>query len=73
MEAGQAGGLTAAMLVVFMDLLSVAIPVFPKFIQDPLTFSIGIDVLVRIAYAAYGVLAAVLYIIFFGWPELRRD
>ncbi len=66
-------GLTAAMLVVFMDLLSVAIPVFPKFIQDPLTFSIGIDVLVRLAYAAYGVLAAVLYVIFFGWPELRRD
>lgn len=66
-------GLTAAMLVVFMDLLSVAIPVFPKFIQDPLTLSIGIDTLVRVAYLAYGVLAAVLYVIFFGWPELRRD
>lgn len=66
-------GLTAAMLLVFMDLLSVTIPVLPRFIQDPLTLSMGIDTLVRVGYAAYGVLAAVLYVIFFGWPELRRD
>lgn len=66
-------GLTAAMLVVFMDLLSVTIPVFPKIIQDPLTFRFGIDTVVRIAYAAYGVLAAVLHVVFFGWPEMRRD
>ncbi|MCW5692324.1 MAG: tripartite tricarboxylate transporter TctB family protein [Pseudolabrys sp.] len=66
-------GLTAAMLLVFMDLLSVTIPVFPKFIQDPLTLSLGIDTLVRVAYLAYGALAALLYIIFFGWPERRRD
>lgn len=65
-------GLTAAMLLVFMDLLSVTIPVFPKFIQEPLTLSIGIDLLVRLAYLAYGVLAAMLYVIFFGLPERRR-
>jgi hypothetical protein len=65
-------GLTAAMLVIFMDLLSVTMPVFPKFIQDPLTFSLGIDTLVRIAYGAYGVLAAALYVAFFGLPEMRR-
>jgi hypothetical protein len=60
------------MLLVFMDLLSVTIPVFPKFIQEPLTLSIGIDFLVRLAYLAYGVLAAMLYVIFFGLPERRR-
>lgn len=65
-------GLTAAMLLIFMDLLSVTIPVFPKFIQDPLTFAIGIDALVRIAYAAYAVVAAALYVAFFGLPEMRR-
>jgi len=65
-------GLTAAMLLIFMDLLSVTIPVFPKFIQDPLTFAIGIDTLVRIAYVAYGGLAAALYVFFFGLPEMRR-
>jgi hypothetical protein len=65
-------GLTAAMLVIFMDMLSVTIPVFPKFIQDPLTFSFGIDTVVRIAYGAYGALAAALYVAFFGFPEMRR-
>ena len=65
-------GLTAAMLVIFMDMLSVTIPVFPKFIQDPLTFSLGIDTVVRIAYGAYAALAAALYVAFFGLPEMRR-
>lgn len=66
-------GLTAAMLLIFMDLLSVTIPVFPKFIQDPLTFSLGIDLLVRIAYVAYAAIAAALYVAFYGLPEMRRD
>jgi hypothetical protein len=65
-------GLTAAMLVVFTDLLSVTIPLLPKFIQDPLTFSLGIDTVVRVAYTVYAVLAAVLYVAFFGLPEMRR-
>lgn len=65
-------GLAAAMLLIFMDLLSVTIPVFPKFIQDPLTFAIGIDTLVRIAYVAYAAIAAMLYVFFFGLPEMRR-
>lgn len=58
-------GLTAAMLVVFVDLLGVTIPVFPKMVQDPLTISFGIDTVVRAAYAAYAALAAALYVIFF--------
>lgn len=65
-------GLTAAMLLIFMDMLGVTIPVFPKFIQEPLTFSLGIDAVVRIAYGAYAVLAAILYVAFFGLPEMRR-
>ncbi|MBS0536424.1 MAG: tripartite tricarboxylate transporter TctB family protein [Proteobacteria bacterium] len=65
-------GLTAAMLLVFMDLLSVTIPVFPVFIQEPLTLSLGIDTVVRIAYVGYGLLAALLHVIFFGLPEMRR-
>lgn len=65
-------GLTAAMLLVFMDLLSVTMPIFPRFIQDPLTLSLGIDTVVRLAYGVYAVLAAALYVLFFGWPELRR-
>jgi len=65
-------GLTAAMLVIFMDMLSVTIPVLPKFIQDPLTFALGIDTVVRLAYAAYAAVAGVLYVAFFGLPEMRR-
>lgn len=66
-------GLTAALLLVFSDMLNVTIPVFPKFIQDPLTLSLGIDALVRLAYGAYAVLTATLYVFFFGLPEMPRD
>lgn len=65
-------GLTAAMLIVFMDVLSVTIPVFPKFIQDPLTISLGIETVVRLAYGAYAAIAALLYAVFFKLPEMRR-
>lgn len=65
-------GLTAAMLVVFVDLLGVTIPVFPKFIQDPFTISFGIDTVVRAAYAAYAALAAALYVIFFTFAGKPR-
>ncbi len=65
--------LTAAMLLVFMDMLGVTIPVFPKFIQEPFTISFGIDTVVRAAYVAYAVFAAALYAIFFGFAEKRRD
>jgi hypothetical protein len=65
-------GLTAAMLVVFVDLLGVTVPVIPKIIQDPLTISFGIDIVVRAAYAAYGVLAAALYAVFFTFTGKSR-
>lgn len=64
--------LTAAMLLVFMDLLGVTIPVFPKFIQEPFTFAFGIDTVIRVSYAAYGALAAALYVVFFGFVEKPR-
>lgn len=64
-------GLTAAMLVVFVDLLNVSIPIFPKFIQDPIVLSFGADAALRFAYCAYGVLTAILYFAFFGRSEKR--
>lgn len=66
-------GLTATLLLVFSDMLSVTIPVLPRFIQEPLTLSLGIDTVVRLAYGAYAVLAAALYVVFFGLPEMHRD
>lgn len=66
-------GLTATLLLVFSDMLSVTIPVLPRSIQEPLTLSLGIDTVVRLAYGAYAVLAAALYVFFFGLPEMRRD
>lgn len=66
-------GLTATLLFVFSDMLSVTIPVLPRFIQEPLTLSLGIDTVVRLAYGAYAVLTAALYVFFFGLPESRRD
>ncbi len=66
-------GLTAAMLVVFVDVLGVTIPVLPKIIQDPFTLSFGIDTVVRAAYAACGAVAAALYVVFFTFAEKPRD
>jgi hypothetical protein len=60
------------MLVVFVALLGVTIPVFPKFIQDPFTISFGLDTVVRAAYAVYGALAAALYVIFFTFAGKPR-
>ncbi len=65
-------GLTAAALLVFPDLLGVPIPVFPETIKDAIPPSFGVDAAVRVVYAAYGCLAAVLYVTFFGLPEMRR-
>lgn len=61
----MAFALTAAMLVVFVDVLGVTIPVLPKFIQEPFTISFGIDTVVRAAYATYAALASALYAVFF--------
>jgi hypothetical protein len=58
-------GLTAAVLVVFCDVLEVAIPVFPAFMRDVIASSLGLDAAKRILYAAYGGLCGALYISFF--------
>lgn len=65
-------GLTAAMLMVFSDLLGVPIPVFPYFIERAIPPSFGVDAAVRVVYVLYGVLAAALYVVFFGLRETRR-
>jgi hypothetical protein len=64
-------GLTAAMLLVFVDLLGVTIPIFPKHIQNAIALSFDAETAVRFAYSVYGALAAILYIIFFGLPGKR--
>jgi hypothetical protein len=65
--------LTAAALLVFYDLLGVPIPVFPDIVEDAIPPWFGVDAAVRVAYAIYGALAAILFVTFFGLPEMRRD
>jgi hypothetical protein len=55
-------GLTAAMMLVFVDLLAVGAPVFPRSIQTAIPVSLGADAAARIAYGAYAVLAGLLYL-----------
>lgn len=62
-------GLTAGLLLVFADLLGVAVPVFPDFIEA--TIPLGIDTATRLAYCVYGALAAALYVLIFGWGAQR--
>ncbi|MET3581479.1 hypothetical protein ABID19_004530 [Mesorhizobium robiniae] len=65
-------GLTAALLLIFADLLGVGVPVFPKFLQNAIPSSLGPDTATRLAYGIYGVLAAVLYAAVFGLGGDRR-
>jgi hypothetical protein len=65
-------GLTAAMLAIFADLLGVTIPIFPRFIQDAIPPAFGADAALRALYSAYGALAAILYVVFFGTSGKRR-
>jgi hypothetical protein len=65
-------GLTAAMLLLFADLLGVNIPAFPKLVQNAIPPAFGADAALRVLYAAYGALAAILYIAFFGLSGERR-
>jgi hypothetical protein len=64
-------GLTAAMLIVFVDLLGVAVPIYPTALQDAIALSFDPDTAVRAAYVAYAVVATLLYMAFFGIPEQR--
>ncbi|WP_029009691.1 tripartite tricarboxylate transporter TctB family protein [Azospirillum halopraeferens] len=66
-------GLTAMVLLVFCDILSVTIPVFPKLIQDTVSSSFGLDVAMRGVYLAYGALAATLHVALPGVGGNRRD
>lgn len=66
-------GLTAALLLIFADLLGVGVPVFPKFLDAAIPSSLGSDAAARLAYGCYGALAAVLYFAMFGMGRERRD
>jgi hypothetical protein len=55
-------GLTAGILMVFVDLLGVSIPIAPRSIQNDLSMSVGFETMVRAAYATYGVIAVTLYV-----------
>jgi putative tricarboxylic transport membrane protein len=68
----MAFGLTAAALLVFVDLLGVPIPVFPGIVEKAIPPSFGVDAAVRVVYAVYGLLTAGLFVTFFGLPEMRR-
>ncbi|KRA43274.1 tripartite tricarboxylate transporter TctB family protein [Devosia sp. Root635] len=57
-------GLTALMLVVFPDLLRLGIPPFPAILQNAIPPALGRETALRIAYAGYGAIALVLYLVF---------
>lgn len=62
----MAFGLTAAMLLVFADLLGVPIPVFPKAIDAALPHGWGVEAPLRVLCAGYAVISAALWWLFFG-------
>lgn len=66
-------GLTATLLLVFADLLGVAVPVFPKFLENGIEGAVGSETALRMAYGAYGTLAAILYGPVFGWGRKGSD
>src|SRR5690554_368032 len=65
-------GLTAAMLLLFGDLLSTPIPVFPRVVQNAIPPAFGIDAAVRVLYLGYGAVAVALHFVFFGLPGDER-
>lgn len=58
-------GLTAAMMLVFPDLLRLTLPSFPALLQNAIPPALGRDNALRLAYLAYAVIAAALYVAFF--------
>lgn len=60
-----ATGLTALLLLVFVDLLGVGIPVLPAIVQDAMA--------VRVVYGFYAALTAALYVGLFRLPGQQRD
>lgn len=65
-------GMTAAVLLVFPDLLGVPLPVFPKVLQDAIPPSFGVAAATRVLYVAYGLLTAALYVVLYKLPR-RHD
>jgi len=58
-------GLTAVLLIVFVDLLGVGVPVFPAAVEDILPASLQGDAATRLACGLYGAIAAGLYVLIF--------
>ena len=65
-------GLTAALLLIFSDLLGVGVPVFPKVFEEAIASAVGSDTATRLAYGAYGVVATALYLRLFGWGDRQH-
>jgi hypothetical protein len=61
-------GLTSALLLIFVDILSVNIPVYPKALGALLNFHLGEYFALRAGYIAYAIAALGLYVIFYK-PE----
>jgi hypothetical protein len=65
-------GLTSALLMIFVDVLSVNIPVYPKAIGELLNSYLGEYLALRAGYVAYAIAALGLYVILYALPERNR-
>ncbi|MCJ9669456.1 MULTISPECIES: tripartite tricarboxylate transporter TctB family protein [unclassified Neorhizobium] len=65
-------GLTSALLLIFVDVLSVNIPVYPKAVGDLLNSHLGEYLALRAGYIAYAIAALGLYVILYMLPERNR-
>lgn len=65
-------GLTSALLLIFVDVLAVNIPVYPKAIADFLNTSMGEYFALRAGYVVYAMIAVGLYITLYMSAERKR-
>ncbi len=65
-------GLTSALLLIFVDVLAVNIPVYPKAIADVLNTSLGEYFALRAGYVVYAMIALGLYLILYMSAERKR-
>ncbi|MDR6819904.1 putative membrane protein [Neorhizobium sp. 2083] len=65
-------GLTSALLLIFVDVLAVNIPVYPKAIADSLNASVGEYFALRASYIVYAMIALGLYLILYMSAERTR-
>lgn len=68
----MAFALTAAILLVFADLLGVPIPVFPEVLADAIPPAFGTQAALRVLYASYAAISAGAWLLLFVRPG-RRD